>query len=286
MPPAERPDISILDFLTARFPHIGRDTWEARLRDGKISDETGAPVSASTPYQPCRRLFYHREVPDEREIPFIEEIVFQNDHLLVACKPHFLPVTPSGQYVNECLLYRLRKRTGNSDLVAVNRLDRETAGLVLFSANPETRARYYELFKNGAVRKVYEAVAGLPRSPDKREWLIESRIEDGEPWFRSRNAPGPVNARTRIRLVEIRGDRGLFELEPFTGKHHQLRLHMALLGCPIENDPYYPELEPEPKKGFDAPLQLLARDLSFKDPVSGADLAFRSGRRLSGLSRV
>lgn len=281
LPPPERPGITLLDFLDERFPHVGREVWQDRLRDGKIRDQDGAPVTLETPYQTGRHLVYHREVPAEPRVPFEEAIVFQDENILVACKPHFLPVIPSGPYVNECLLYRLRERTGNPALVAVNRIDRETAGLVLFSVRAETRALYYDLFRRGAVRKIYEAVAELPGPLATRQWTVASRIEAGEPWFRSRNAPGEPNARTRIRLVEARGSLGRFELVPLTGKRHQLRLHLALIGCPIANDPLYPDLRPQPKDGFDAPLQLLARELQFADPVTRAPRHFHATRRLA-----
>lgn len=281
LPQAEMPYPSILDFLDSRFRQVGREIWRARLENGSIRDDAGRTVTMSTAYRVNMRLCYYREVEQEPEIPFTEQVVFRNEHIVVACKPHFLPVTPSGPYVNECLLYRLKRRMGIEDLVPVNRLDRETAGLVIFSANRQTRSLYSDLFRLGRVNRFYEAFGSVPRADNRREWIVESRIVRGTPWFLSKNEDGKPNARTVIRLDDSRGGVGHFFLEPSTGKQHQLRLHMAMIGSRILNDYYYPELQPEPKKGFDSPLQLLARELSFKDPVTGRDLKFISERKLA-----
>ena len=187
MPETVSDCILVLDFLERRFPRVGRDVWRARMAAGAVTDDAGLPVRADAPYCANRRIRYHREVEQEPVVPFRETVVFQNEEFLVACKPHFLPVIPSGPYVNECLLYRLRKSMGLEDLVPVNRLDRETAGLVLFSVNKTTRRLYGELFRLGQVAKRYEAVGLLPPAPEQRDWRVESRIVRGSPWFLSKN---------------------------------------------------------------------------------------------------
>jgi tRNA pseudouridine32 synthase/23S rRNA pseudouridine746 synthase len=279
LPDADSPYPALLDFLDSRFPKVGRDVWLHRLATGGVTDDLGEVMRPGTPYRPRLRLRYRREVAAEPVIPFEETILFQDTRLLVADKPHFLPVTPSGPWVNECLLYRLMRKTGCDHLVPLHRLDRETAGLVLFSIKPATRACYSSLFMRGRVTKRYEAIAQAPRD-GRTEWEVEGHIEKGEPWFRVRETEGPVNARTRIRLLETRGGFGRFEIDPVSGKQHQIRLHLARIGCPIVNDWLYPELQPEPKQGFDRPLLLLGRDLAFTDPVTGESREFRSERHL------
>ncbi len=277
----ESPQSTILDFLAARFPRMDREIWQQRLENGKITDETGAVVTIATPYREGLRLRYFREVENEAPIPFDEHIVFENEHMLVADKPHFLPVTPSGSYVNECLLNRLRRKTNNPDLVPVHRLDRETAGIVLFSKQKVSRNALSGLFRHGEAKKEYEAIGSLPDDRTQNEWLVESRIERSEQWIVFHNVPGEINARSRIRLLEVRGDKGRYELEPFTGKTHQLRLHMSLIGAQILNDPFYPVLQPEPSTpDYSAPLQLLAKRLSFTDPLSDKSMQFESSFRL------
>jgi tRNA pseudouridine32 synthase/23S rRNA pseudouridine746 synthase len=280
MPETEKPYPTILGFLARRFPQVRRDLWEQRILAGKVLDDAGTPITADTGYSPSKRIFYFREVEQERVIPFAEEILFRNDDLLVACKPHFLPVIPGGPYVAECLLNRLRSRTGNDHLVPIHRIDRETAGVVLFSTDRKTRGLYNDLFMQGKVEKTYQAVAECPLTPEKREWIVENRIVKGEPWFRMKVVPGESNARSIIRLVEAKEGRARFLLQPLTGKTHQLRLHMSGLGFRILNDRYYPGLQPETADDFAHPLQLIAKTVKFVDPVSGEAMEFRSEREL------
>jgi tRNA pseudouridine32 synthase/23S rRNA pseudouridine746 synthase len=280
MPPVAKPYPSILDFLCSRFPLVARDCWQQRIAEGKVCGEDGRPITAENSYIPQGRLFYFREVANELLIPFTEKILFQNDHLLVACKPHFLPVTPGGRYVQECLLNRLRSSTGLDDLAPLHRIDRETAGIVMFSVNPATRSRYAELFLKGELEKTYLAIStGLP-PPGKEEWLVQNRIERGEPWFRMAVVPGKVNARSTISLLEVQHDRTLLLLQPHTGKTHQLRIHLSGLGFGILNDRYYPVLQPESADNFRTPLQLLAKTIRFRDPLSCENRQFTSEREL------
>jgi tRNA pseudouridine32 synthase/23S rRNA pseudouridine746 synthase len=280
MPPADNPYPSIAEFLFRKFPNIPLKRWLERIREGKVLDERGEPITVETPYLPSKRVFYFREVENEPAIPFTEQILFQNDEILVACKPHFLPVIPGGRYVEECLLNRLRARTGLADLAPLHRLDRETAGVVMFSINPNTRGLYHELFRRGKVEKTYHALAEMNQPPRQNHWTVENRIVRGEPRFRMKTVPGAANACSRLQLVETRGDRGFFSLQPVTGKTHQLRLHMSGLGFGIINDRLYPDLKPEQDDDLDQPLQLLAKRIRFRDPVSGQYRAFRSEREL------
>lgn len=280
MPDTAKPYPTLLAFFTRRFPKIPEHIWLERITAGKVLTETGEPVTLDTAYMPNSRLFYFREVTEEPVIPFKEEVLFANDHLLVACKPHFLPVSPGGPYVRETLLNRLKEKTGNPFLSPINRIDRATAGLVLISVNETTRGLYQQLFMRGLVRKTYEAVADFPQSPGQSEWLVENRIEPGEPWFRMKTCAGTINARSRIQLIEAIGTRARFQLFPLTGKKHQLRMHLSGLGFPIVNDRYYPDLLPEIDDDFDRPLQLLSRKIEFRDPVTGKEMAFASTRDL------
>ncbi len=280
MPKREKPYPTILSFLTDRFPAIPPDIWLLRIAGGAVRDEHDRQITLESSYAPQQRLFYYREVAEEPAIPFSEEIIYRDDELLVACKPHFLPVTPGGKYVGECLLNRLRESTGVTDLVPLHRIDRETAGLVLFSVNRKTRGVYGTLFMNGNIEKQYEAVARCHQLPDRNSWEIENRIVRGEPWFLMKTEPGVSNARSTILFKELRDGLGLFHLYPHTGKTHQLRLHMGELGYGILHDRYYPVLQAERDDDFSTPLQLLAQSVRFMDPVTGQKREFVSGRTL------
>ncbi|ROP79912.1 ribosomal large subunit pseudouridine synthase D [Stenotrophomonas rhizophila] len=275
LPPGDWP--SLLEGLCARFPRIDRAQWADRFARGRVQDAQGRALAPDQAWQVGLEIVYFREVADEPVIPFVEAIVDQDAHLLVADKPHFLPVTPAGGYVRETLLARLVARTGNRDLVPLHRLDRLTAGLVLFSTRPDTRDAYQRLFRERRIEKVYESLA--PPLPD-RAFPLErhTRLVPGEPFFRMAEVPGEPNARTRIEVIDGTGPVWRYRLHPVSGRKHQLRVHMAGLGAPILGDDLYPELLADAPA--DAPLQLLARELTFDDPLTGERRTFTSGLSL------
>lgn len=266
---------TITDFLVERFPAIAREVWVQRMQDELVSDEFGEAVTPGRPYRGHMRVYYYRALGDEPRVPFEETVLHQDEHLVVADKPHFLPVTPSGHYLQETLLVRLKNRLGIDSLVPIHRIDRETAGLVLFSVNPAERDAYQALFRQHAVSKHYEALApwreGL-RFPLTRK----SRIVQDEPFFRQREIPGEPNSETHLELLQISGGQARYALSPVTGKKHQLRVHMNALGLPITNDRMYPPVQPTPDDDYRYPLQLLAKSIAFTDPLTGQARYFQS----------
>ena len=279
------PWATLLDGLCARLPAVTRDDWVLRMEAGRVLDEEGRPLAPDTPcaaLRPGQRIYYYREVPTETKIPFEESIVYRDEHLLAADKPHFLPVTPGGHHVQETLLVRLKRLTGCEELTPLHRLDRETAGLVLFSLQAADRDAYQRLFREQQVHKLYEAIA--PARPDlPLPDTYRSRIDADDRFFRRREVEGPPNAETRVRLLETRGDLARYELAPSTGRMHQLRVHMMALGRPICGDRFYPDVVHGPGEGADDwqhPLCLLARELHFTDPVTQSVHVLRSTRTL------
>lgn len=279
----------LVDFLAERLPAVSAAQWRQRMTDGRVLDEQGRSLPPGTPvtaFAPGARVYYYRELDAEPALPFDAQIVFQDEHLLVADKPHFMPVTPTGRYVRNSLLVRLKSATGLETLSPVHRIDRETAGLVLFSVRPQDRGAYQALFRTQAVDKVYEAIAPLRAQGSDRPLpaLHRSRIEvDPEQFFRQRETEGEPNSETALELVEVRPPNALYRLRPRSGKTHQLRVHMNALGRPIVGDLFYPHVVHGPEAGLDdwtQPLRLLARGLSFLDPVTGAARAFTSQRAL------
>ncbi|HEY9513277.1 MAG TPA: pseudouridine synthase [Rhodanobacter sp.] len=266
---------TVLDALCARFRHIGRAQWVERITRGRVLDAHGVAVTLDAPYRVGLCIHYYREVADEAPIPCVESVLHVDEHILVADKPHFLPVLPAGAFVEQTLLRRLIRRTGNPDLVPLHRIDRLTAGLVLFSTNPASRAAYQALFRTRQIDKRY--LAWAPGVPALGFPLVyASRVVAGEPFFRMREVAGAPNSTTRIDVVERGADEWCYALHPATGRKHQLRLHMAALGAPIANDPWYPRLLPQAADDHDHPLQLLAQRLSFVDPVVGVPRQFES----------
>lgn len=273
----------VTDFLAERFARVGRAQWLARMARGHVVDEAGARVEATTPYRAHRKLYYYRDLPAEPRIPFEEVVLFQDAQLVVVDKPHFLPVTPGGRYLQETLLVRLKQSLGIDTLTPVHRLDRETAGLVLLSVRPADRDAYHALFRKREVSKRYEAVAawraGLSFPLRRRSRLVEAAS-----FMQACEVEGEPNADTLIDCLEVRGSLARYGLSPATGQRHQLRVHMAALGLPLLNDQIYPVLQPalapEAVPDYQRPLQLLARSLAFIDPVTGQARYFESQRQL------
>ena len=279
--------ITVLDYLIIKFPYIDAKIWQQRIADGKVHFHDGTLLTSQSPFQAQQRVYYYKEVESEPSIPFQEAILFQDEHILVAYKPHFLPVIPGGKYVNECLQNRLRRSTGIETLQAVHRLDRVTAGLVIFSINPDTRVHYHQLFEEHKIQKTYQAIANvnaenlIEQHLVGREWEVKNRIARSEKRFRMCIVEGKVNSHSVIHCLQQTENKALFELNPITGKTHQLRLHMQSLGFPILNDKYYPTLQPLSDDDYSLPLQLLAKDLKFIDPITQQQRCFSYNGNLS-----
>jgi tRNA pseudouridine32 synthase / 23S rRNA pseudouridine746 synthase len=281
--PADQAHLNLLQFFVTQFPHIAEEEWKQRFDEGLVLDQDGQTLSANSPYLPNTHLLYFRRLAREPEIPFEEQILYQDEYILVADKPHFLPVTPSGLYLHQTLLNRLKKKTGIQTLSPIHRIDRDTAGLVIFSVRPSERAQYQNLFRDRTVKKVYEAIA--PYSEDlakKLPMTYESRIEESEHFLQMQEVEGEPNADTLIEIVEVKEPWAKYRLTPCSGKKHQLRCHLNALNIPIKNDQIYPNLTPyqEYDLDFSKSLQLLAKEMVFEDPITKDLRSFKSLQEL------
>jgi tRNA pseudouridine32 synthase / 23S rRNA pseudouridine746 synthase len=269
-------------WLLQRFPHVGEDVLRQRLERGEIVDEEGRALTAMSPYRAGARIWYYREVPDEPRVPFDAVVLHRDEHLLVVDKPHFLATVPGGRHLRETLLSRLRHELDLPELTPIHRLDRETAGIVLFCLHAPSRGAYQQLFAERIVEKTYEAIAPFRADlvlPCVHKSRLAESSGDGQRFFTMQEVPGVANSETRIDLLERRGEQARYRLRPRTGRKHQLRVHMAALGIPICNDPWYPVVQAD-QDDFAHALQLLAREIAFTDPLTGQPRQFRSQREL------
>jgi len=276
---------TVVEFLAQRFPNVSQAQWLARLQAGDVVDDQGTQLHPDCRYQATRRLYYFRAIEAEPRIPFDEVVLWQDAHLLVVDKPHFLPVLPSGKYLQETVLVRLKNKLGLDDLSPIHRIDRDTAGLVLFSVQSATRSAYHELFRKREVDKTYEAIAPWNPAltwPQRRA----TRLVPAAHFMQQTEVDGEPNTLTHIAPLEVHGALARYALRPVTGHRHQLRVHMAALGLPLVGDGIYPTLTPEGSANYANPLQLLAKSIAFTDPLSGERRQFESQRRLLPISKM
>lgn len=320
--PLTGPWETVHGYVLETFNHLDPASITSRFDADEVVDAHGRPLSTATALGDAEFIWYYRTLPAEPVLPVTERVLYEDEHLVVADKPHFLPTTPAGRYVQQSLLVRLRNSLGLDDLTPIHRLDRGTAGLVLFAKQAATRGKYQQLFQNQQVRKTYECISTIgegltPHSPGPQALeqrfpvTVRSRIRKTKGVVVSQLVPYPVadsghqpenrrlprrgprrtaalggaNSASRVELLRTglsrkHDDVGQFRLTPHTGKTHQLRIHMALLGLGIMHDRFYPQLLPDAPDDFDKPLQLLASTLSFTDPLTGQHRTFRSARRL------
>ena len=280
---AVRPDGQPWSTVAAFLEHLTGDPdgIARRLADREVRLADGTVVTRATAYRPGGVVHLYRDLPDEVRVPFEVEILEHDERtgLLVVDKPPFLATMPRGAHVVETVVVRLRRSLQLPDITPVHRLDRLTSGVLLLTTRPEARAAYQQMVQSGGLAKTYEALApdadhlGLPLTVSNR--LVKVRGE-----LQARAVPGEPNATTRVELLGVVAGRGHYRLTPTTGRTHQLRLHLADLGIPIDGDPLYPTVRDVDPTDVANPLQLLARQVGFEDPVTGRPRVFTSRRVL------
>ncbi len=299
----------LIDFLIHRFPRVPVWVWSERLEQGWLWEaRQGRPIAANalyTPLQRCHGGLYYERIRPALENPLSSplRVCGENEYILAIDKPHGIPVTPGGLHGRRSVLMQLRQQGYGLDITPVHRLDKDTAGVVLFVKHRGHRRLYHDLFEQRQVKKRYLAVAPY-RPEDVFPLTRQTRLKpDPAHFFRSIEVPGLPNSQTHIERLEMRGEWALYELRPHTGQRHQLRVHMNALGLPIRGDCLYPAIqtsktseiyEPSPSSPASRPtqknrdeenrlqgLQLLAKELAFVDPISGQFTRFVSTQNLN-----
>ncbi|CAN5196108.1 pseudouridine synthase [soil metagenome] len=266
----------VLAELADRF---GPDA-HTKVLGGEVLCADGTVVDAATVLAPGSHVYLYRDLPVEVPVPFGIPILYRDDDIVVVDKPHFLATMPRGRHVVQTAVVRLRRDLDLPELSPAHRLDRLTAGVLLFTVRRELRGRYQTLFARREVHKTYLAVT--QQVPAEVPAVVRSRIVKQRGVLQAVEVPvepgGEFNAETAID--HLGGTR--FRLTPLTGRTHQLRVHLNSIGAPIVNDPWYPVVKDVAAEDFSAPLQLLAHTLEFDDPISGQRRQFASQRSLRG----
>ena len=233
-------------FLAERFTYRSRSQWQETVRKGEI-------LVGGRAVRPSRILRAGETVdfiPPETELeePPVDEaftVEYETPDFLAVGKSGNIPVHPSGRYFRHTLLMLLRERFG--EVYPVNRLDRETSGLILFAKTPRAAKRLAELFEDGRIRKTYQAVVfgRFPEYLEARGYLgpdPESAVTKKRKFFREKpegDESGIQTAETEFRLLAADGERSLVECSPHTGRLHQIRATLCSLGFPLLGDKLY-----------------------------------------------
>ncbi|TDW28716.1 23S rRNA-/tRNA-specific pseudouridylate synthase [Cryobacterium psychrophilum] len=250
------------------------------LADERFVYETGAPVTAHDPYRPHTFVWFHRDLADEVFVPGKMHVIHRDERIVVIDKPPFLSSIPRGRHVLQSVVVRLRAELGLPELSPLHRLDRVTSGVLVLATERRWRGAYQSMFQRGEVGKVYRALAPL-RADLKLPVTVRNHLTTRHGHWQAEVVPdAPVNAETLVELDRVQGDLGVYRLTPSTGRTHQLRMHMLGLGIPISGDPLYPVVQDVSVHDFARPLQLLASEVTFTDPIDGGVRRFASVRRL------
>lgn len=307
--------VTIADYLVARFYPNDPQIIHARFNTGEVRLDDGTILSSDSPYMPGERIWYFRELADEPQLPSDMPVLYEDEHVLAIDKPHFLPTTPRGSYIAQTALTKLRVREQNPLLIPIHRLDRPTAGVLLFAKTVQARRPFQMMFQHRQASKTYRAVAPVPSDVTAAEQAlgteglqVRSHIQKIRDQLQVQQlseqecaAQGvEPNTLTTVKILRtftpsaqaVEGWRAepalnkkqewaLYDLEPHTGKTHQLRAHLNLLGSPILGDVLYPQVLPDTPDRPEYPLQLLAYSLHFEHPITGERVDLHSGRSLA-----
>jgi len=250
------------------------------LAAGRFVYENGAPVGGGDLYQPTTFVWFHRDLAPEPVVPGTLHLIYRDERIVVIDKPPFLSSIPRGRHVVQSVVVRLRAQLGLPELSPLHRLDRVTSGLLVLATERRWRGAYQTLFQRGEVSKVYRALAPL-RPELALPVTVRNHLRARPGQWQGEVVPGaPVNAESLIEREGAHGDVAQYKLTPRTGRTHQLRLHMLGLGIPILDDPLYPVVRDVDVFDFRRPLQLLASELAFTDPVDGSARQFEGVRAL------
>ncbi|MGF1458881.1 MAG: RluA family pseudouridine synthase [Leptolyngbyaceae cyanobacterium] len=237
----------LLDFYEQRYRHSSRAEWLERIRRGQIT-VMGQPGSAEQVLRVGEPLAYHRQPWQEPTVPLAFEILYEDADLLAIAKPAGLPVLPGGNFLEHTLLHQLKLRYPHATPTPVHRLGRGTSGIMLLARSPLAKRELSRQFRHtshpfespGTVRKIYQAWVGTGDLPDS--FAMQTPIGPVPyPVLGTVHAATPRGkpAYSQARVLERRPHQTIVEVQIFTGRPHQIRIHLAAAGFPLVGDPFY-----------------------------------------------
>lgn len=300
-----------------RDPADDESALAERFARGEVVLDSGEQLSPDSLLRPGIFVNFYRYPAPEREVPGELRVLFSDATLLVIDKPPFLATLPRGQHIRETALVKARMEFGIPELSPCHRLDRLTRGVLMMTARPDARGAYQTMFDRRLPLKTYEAITELPDNapfdpiPRFSQWRSWHEPTAENPWilhhhmikirgrlstYLDESVPvAEMNAVTRIvgARTEIHDGREVtvWQMQPGSGRTHQLRVVMRSLGLPLLNDPLYSDVEdaalltpdgPLPRpvfvedEDFTKPMGLVAKRLDFTDPLTGEPRSFVS----------
>jgi 23S rRNA pseudouridine1911/1915/1917 synthase len=275
---------TVLAFYVTSYRHSSTQQWQERIMLGQIL-LNGQPTTADTVLQGGQVLTYHRPPWQEPDVPLALDILHHDPQILVVAKPAGLPVLPGGGFVEHTLLWQIQQQYPQA--APIHRLGRGTSGLLLLAQTPTARAHLSAQMRQHQMGKTYRALIGATQPADlPNEFMIDQPIgkipHPGLGYIYAATAQG-LSAHSHVKVLQRSSDATLIDVTIYTGRPHQIRIHLASVGYPLLGDPLYgpggiPHLAPidsnpervEPPEDYPVPgdcgYHLHAYQLKFRHP--------------------
>ncbi|BDU75614.1 RluA family pseudouridine synthase [Mesoterricola sediminis] len=228
---------SVLAHLATHHPHDSLAEWRARILAGEVEVD-GRQAGPDDPLSPGQTVAWHRPPWDEPDVDLAVALLYEDEALLAVRKPRGLPTLPGGGFLAHTLLARVRARYPEAR--PMHRLGRGTSGLVLFARTADAAARLQADWRDHAIRKTYRALAS--GACPQAAFRVEAPIGPvPHPRLGTLHAASPEGrpAASEVRVLALREDGTLAEVDIETGRPHQIRIHLAWAGHPLVGDPLY-----------------------------------------------
>jgi 23S rRNA pseudouridine1911/1915/1917 synthase len=238
---------TVLAYYSKKYKHSSETQWQDRITSGLVLLD-GQPVSTAAVLKTKDRLAYHRQPWNEPEVPLEFVVLYEDRDLLVINKPSGLPILPGGGFSEHTLLWQLKQGYGDNTPVPVHRLGRGTSGLLLLARSQLAKSDLARQMRDSTLKenksqinKVYRVlVAGNCQMCDRLTIDCPiGKIPHPILGYIYGATPKGKSARSECQVIEHYRNCTLLEVKIFTGRPHQIRIHLAAVGYPLLGDPLY-----------------------------------------------